>query len=226
MWVSEDITTLTSSSKDVRSPIDAPWVRAIRFFTITAVLALYNDKKQSAVKRVVCQNKRTPYETVQEYQNSATDPFFRFHYQISQCSRSCWGFSFPVTVVNVESEERETHETKNMTLCFGYKPAIFWTRQTLSLPSIWRHWVQIQPFVRLHHCITDNSITWPDQYQHPTHTNDGWLQAKLRSYHEKLDRLIHIGDGLRAEKLAHCWNGFLHLGLEMHIILPTNKKLL
>ena len=88
------------------------------------------------------------------------------------------------------------------------------------IPSIWRHWVQVQAFVRLHHSIPNGCITRPNQYQHPSHANNGRLQAKLRGDHKEFDRLIHIRDAFGAEKLTQGRDGSLHLGLKMYVILP------
>ena len=88
------------------------------------------------------------------------------------------------------------------------------------IPGIWRHWVQVQAFVRLHHSIPNGCITRPNQYQHPSHANNGRLQAKLRGDHKEFDRLINIRDAFGAEKLTQGRDGSLHLGLKMYVILP------
>ena len=88
------------------------------------------------------------------------------------------------------------------------------------IPGIWRLWVQVQAFVRLHHSIPNGCITRPNQYQHPSHANNSRLQAKLRGDHKEFDRLIHIRDAFGAEKLTQGRDGSLHLGLKMYVILP------
>ena len=59
------IIQLTNSSKDVRSPIDAPWVSVIRFFTINAALALKyhkeNEKFQFFILKVQIRQKNLSF---------------------------------------------------------------------------------------------------------------------------------------------------------------------